>query len=137
MSKENRRLRIFVKHWINPVLRNLARSSYGPFALLRHVGRKSGQTYEIPIMVWRVVDGFVIVLTYGPQVDWLRNLQATSQGTLSWHRREYSFQTPIFIDEQTAQAALPAFIQGFLARRGTHEYVKLTDRTGSGKEASV
>lgn len=125
MSKDNKRIRIFVKHFINPVLRNAARSSHGPFALLRHVGRRSGKTYEIPIMVWRVEDGFVIVLTYGPKVDWLRNLQAAGQGNLRWHKREYAFQKPEFIDAKTAQRALPPFIKFVLRLRGEHEYVKL------------
>jgi len=50
MPKDNRRLRTFVKHVINPVLRNAARSSHGPFALLRHVGRRSGKRYEKPAL---------------------------------------------------------------------------------------
>ena len=128
MNKDNKRLRTFVKHFINPVLRNIARSSRGPFALLKHVGRRSGKTYEIPIMVWRVKDGFVIVLTYGRHVDWLRNLQAADQGSLRWHKREYVFQKPVFIDTQAAEQALPPFIQRVLRLRGAHEYVKLADR---------
>ena len=79
-------------------------------------------------MVWRVEDGFVIALTYGPNVDWLRNLQAASQGTLRWHKQEYVFQTPVFIDAQAALPALPAFIRSFLQRRGTHEFVKLSSQ---------
>jgi len=126
MNKDNKRLRTFVKHFVNPILRNAAHSSRGPFALLRHVGRRSGKTYEIPIMVWRIEDGFIIALTYGPNVDWLRNLQATDQGTLRWHKQEYVFQTPVFVDEATALHALPSFIRGFLGKRGTHEFVKLT-----------
>jgi deazaflavin-dependent oxidoreductase (nitroreductase family) len=125
MSKESKRRRTFVKHFVNPLLRHVARSSRGPFATLCHVGRKSGKTYEIPIMVWRVKDGFIIVLTYGSQVDWLRNLQAAEQGTLNWHKKEYVFQTPVFVDEQTALAALPAFSRGVLKK---HEYVKLVDQ---------
>lgn len=125
MSKENKRLRTFVKHFVNPVLRNLARTSHGPFALLRHVGRRSRKTYEIPIMVWKVEDGFVIVLTYGRHVDWLRNLQAAGQGSLRWHKQEYVFQKPEFIDAQTAEQALPPFIKRVLRLRGEHEFVKL------------
>ena len=125
MHKDNKRLRIFVKHFVNPLLRNVARGSRGPFALLRHVGRRSGKMYEIPIMVWRVQDGFVIALTYGSQVDWLRNLQAAEQGTLRWHKQEYVFQKPVFIDEKAGLAALPPFIRRILQRRGTHEFVKL------------
>ncbi len=125
MSRENKRLRTFVKHFVNPVLRNAARSSHGPFALLRHVGRRSGKTYEIPIMVWRVADGFVIVLTYGSHVDWLRNLQAAGGGSLRWHKQEYILQKPAFIDAQTAELALPPLIRNVLRMRGVHEFVKI------------
>jgi deazaflavin-dependent oxidoreductase (nitroreductase family) len=128
MQKDNKGRRIFVKRFVNPLLRNLAHSSRGPFALLRHIGRHSGKTYEIPIMVWRVKDGFVIALTYGPQVDWLRNLQAAEGGSLRWHKQEYVFQKPEFIDEQAALRALPPFIRLFLGRLGTHEFVKLASQ---------
>ena len=127
MPKDNRRLRTFVKHFINPILRNAARTSHGPFALLRHVGRRSGKRYETPIMVWRVKDGFVIVLTYGPQTDWLRNLQATDRGSLRWHKREYVFKTPELIDATTGLQALPPLIKFVLGLRGVHEFVKLAD----------
>ena len=128
MSRDNKRLRTFVKRFVNPLLRNFAFASRGPFALLRHVGRRSGKTYEIPIMVWRVEDGFVIALTYGPQVDWLRNLQAAEQGSLLWHKQEYVFQKPEFIDAKTALPALPPFIRQILRLRGAHEFVKLASQ---------
>jgi deazaflavin-dependent oxidoreductase (nitroreductase family) len=128
MNKDNKRLRTFVKHFVNPLLRNFAHASRGPFALLRHVGRRSGKTYEIPIMVWRVEDGFVIALTYGPQVDWLRNLQAVDQGSLLWHKHEYVLQKPEFIDAKTALQALPPFIKQILRLRGAHEFVKLASQ---------
>lgn len=125
MSKENKRLRTFVKHFINPVLRNLAHSSVGPFALLRHVGRRSGKSYENPIWVWRVKDGFIIVLTYGPGTDWLRNLQAAGQGSLRWHKQEFVFQKPEPVGAEIALPALPPFIRFVLQRKGVHEFVKL------------
>ena len=131
MSKDNKRLRIFVKRFVNPLLRNAARSSRGPFALLRHVGRSSGKTYEIPIMVWRLEDGFMIVLTYGRNVDWLRNLQAAGQGSLRWHKQEFILQKPEFIDEQSADKALPPLIKQILRTRGTHEFVKFSSLTVS------
>jgi deazaflavin-dependent oxidoreductase (nitroreductase family) len=125
MHKDNRRLRTFVKHFVNPVLRNLARSPRGPFALLRHVGRRSGKQYETPLMVWRVEGGFVIVLTYGRHVDWLRNLLAAGQGSLRWHKREYALQKPVFIDAKAALPALPLLIKNVLRLRGVHEFVKI------------
>ena len=125
--KDNRRLRAFVKRFVNPILRYAARAGLGPFALLRHVGRRSGKQYENPIWVWRMNDGFMIVLTYGRNTDWLRNLQAADRGSLRWHKREYEFTRPEFIDARTASQALPAFIRFGLRLRGEHEYVKLAD----------
>src|SRR5512147_1191921 len=64
------RIRIFNKHILNPLTRRLARSSLGVFANVRHVGRRSGKHYETPILVRPADGGFVIALTYGPEVDW-------------------------------------------------------------------
>ncbi len=128
MSKDNKRVRTFVKHFVNPLMRNVARSSRGPFALLRHIGRRSGKTYEIPMMVWQVEDGFVIALTYGPHVDWLRNLQAAGKGSLRWHQQEYVFQKPEPLDAKTALPVLPPFIQYVLRLRNVQDFVKLSSQ---------
>jgi len=128
MKRDNKRLRTFVKHFVNPVLRNLAHSSRGHFALLRHVGRRSGKTYENPIMAFRVENGFIIVLTYGPNTDWLRNLQAAGQGSLLWHKQEYALQGPEFINAQTALPALPPFIKFVLRRIGEEGFVKVASQ---------
>ncbi len=127
-NKNNKGLRKFVKNFINPITRNFAHSSHGPFALLRHVGRKSGKKYEIPMMVWPVEGGFVIVLTYGPDVDWLHNLQAADQGSLRWHKKEYVFQKPEFVDAYTALAALPPFIKQVLKLNGARHFIRISSR---------
>jgi deazaflavin-dependent oxidoreductase (nitroreductase family) len=125
MSESNKLKRNIAKHVVNPVLRHVVHSSHGPFALLCHVGRKSGKRYEIPIMVWRVKDGFIIVLTYGREVDWLRNLQASGGGSLRWHKREYQFGKPEFVGPKRALPALPMFIRRVLKILGAHDYVIL------------
>jgi deazaflavin-dependent oxidoreductase (nitroreductase family) len=125
MHRNNKRVRTLVKRFVNPILRHVAQLSFGPFALLRHVGRRSGKTYEIPIMVWPVDGGFVIELTYGPQVDWLRNLQAAGQGSLRWRKREFVLQEPEFIDAETGWRALPGWTKPILRLSGEHEFVKL------------
>jgi deazaflavin-dependent oxidoreductase (nitroreductase family) len=128
-NKDNKGLRVFVKHVVNPLMRNFAHSSHGPFALLRHVGRKSGKQYETPIMAWPVEGGFVIVLTYGPNVDWLRNLQSAGQGSLRWHKQEYLLQNPAFVDAKTALGALPPFIKLVLKLNGAQHFVRIPDQT--------
>ncbi|GAA0548692.1 hypothetical protein GCM10010172_33220 [Paractinoplanes ferrugineus] len=68
-----------LKHSLNRVTVPLARSGHGPFALVRHVGRRSGRCYETPLLLARYGDDFVAELTYGPNVDWHRNVQAAGR----------------------------------------------------------
>src|SRR5689334_5855999 len=56
------RIRTFNKHITNPLLHRFASCSRGPFAVIRHVGRRSGKPYETTIMFWPMGDGFVIAL---------------------------------------------------------------------------
>jgi hypothetical protein len=71
-----------IKHSLNRLTRRLARSSIGPFSLIRHVGRRSGKTYETPLVVAPIRGGFMIELTYGPDVDWYKNSVAAGGCTV-------------------------------------------------------
>jgi|SRR5690242_9266747 len=117
------RIRIFNKYVTNKVFRGFASRSRGPFAVIHHVGRRSGKPYETTIMVWHLGEGFVIALTYGPDVDWYRNVVAAGGGTLFWHGRVYTIGKPEPIDAQTALTAFPAFFRFVLRRTGTHQFV--------------
>ena len=68
-----------LKHSLNRVTVPLARAGHGPFALVRHVGRRSGRPYETPLLLARLGDDFVAELTYGPNVDWHRNVMAAGR----------------------------------------------------------
>src|SRR5215216_2700984 len=83
-------IRAFNKHYFNRLVRRFAGVSRTPFALIRHVGRRSGKAYETPIIVMRLGQSFVIALTYGPEVDWYRNVQAAGKASLLWHNQEYA-----------------------------------------------
>ena len=79
-----------IKNTLNKVTMRVARSGHGPFSLVRHVGRKSGKTYETPIVVARVPEGFIAELTYGEDVNWYRNIVAAGSCELfvdgHWHQ---------------------------------------------------
>ncbi len=98
----------FTKRFINPLTRRLARSRWGPFAILYHVGRRSGKPYATPIIVVPTTQGFVLALTYGPDVDWYRNVLAAGQCKILWHRHEYFIQQ---IEPMDAKTALPMFFR--------------------------
>lgn len=74
-----------LSHTLNPATSRMARSGRGPFALIRHVGRRTGRTYETPVILARTRDGFVAELTYGPNVNWYRNIVAAG-GCVVVHR---------------------------------------------------
>lgn len=84
-----RRFLWLLKHTLNRVTSRLARAGRGPFSLVRHVGRSSGRTYETPVILARVPEGFVAELTYGVQVNWYRNIVAAGGCVVVHRRREY------------------------------------------------
>jgi hypothetical protein len=74
---------------LNRVTSRIARSGHGPFSLVRHVGRKSGRTYETPVVLAKVPEGFIAELTYGDQVNWYRNAVAAGGCVVIHHHNEY------------------------------------------------
>jgi deazaflavin-dependent oxidoreductase (nitroreductase family) len=79
-----------MKNTLNRITTRVARRGRGPFSLIRHVGRRSGRSYQTPVVLARVPDGFVAELTYGPSVDWLRNIVAAGGCTVLYRGREYT-----------------------------------------------
>jgi deazaflavin-dependent oxidoreductase (nitroreductase family) len=107
MQKLRKRFLTLLNHTLNPLTRRLARSSIGPFCIVQHVGRKSGKLYETPIIAAPVQDGFVIELTYGPDVDWHKNIVAAGGCTLLLHGTEYIIDKIEPLDTETGNAAYP------------------------------
>ena len=123
------RVRTFNKHVTNRVLRGFTSLSHGPFAIIHHIGRRSGKPYETVIWVWKMREGFVIALTYGPGVDWYRNMQATGCGSLYWHKRLYVVGKPELIDTEKALTAFPAFFKLLFRTFGREEQFVLMKPT--------
>ncbi|MDJ0325373.1 nitroreductase family deazaflavin-dependent oxidoreductase [Cryobacterium sp. PH31-AA6] len=71
-----------IKHSVNRLTGRMARRGSEHFSLVRTVGRKSGKTFETPIIVQPIEGGFVCELTYGPEVNWYRNLVAANGGEI-------------------------------------------------------
>lgn len=95
-----------IKHTLNPLTLSMARRGAGPFALIRHTGRKSGKTFETPLILARVPEGFVAELTYGPEVNWYRNVVAANRATVIWKAREFEV---VGIEPIETAAGLRAF----------------------------
>jgi len=76
-------LRPLMKGLINPrTMRAVARGE-STYAVVHHVGRRSGTTYQTPVEAYRTADGALILLPYGPVTDWCRNVLAAGQCTVT------------------------------------------------------
>lgn len=108
------------KNTINRIAAPLARSGRGPFAIVRHVGRRSGRTYETPLVVAAVPGGFAIELTYGPDVDWFHNITVAGGCVVVHRRTEYQIDKvePCSRDDGLAAFGFPrALVLRLLRRR--------------------
>lgn len=74
------RFRRAVNRYVNPVTRPVARR-LPSFAILTHRGRKTGRTYQTPMNVFRRGHHYFFFLTYGSDVQWVKNVLAA--GTCS------------------------------------------------------
>ena len=119
------RIRAFNKHYFNRLIRLFAGKSITPFAVIRHIGRRSGKPYETPIIVEPLDDGFVIALTYGPEVDWYRNIQAADHSALVWHGQTYTLDKPQTVAPETALPAFPVPLRPLLRLFGTQHFVRV------------
>ncbi len=117
-----------LKHTLNPLTKRLAYTPYGPFVIVRHVGRKSGKTYETPIIARRAPDGFVIELTYGAQVDWYQNVLAAGGCTIVWHGTPYVMNKIEPLSPEQGIAAFSPMQQEVLRLLGRKHFVKLSQQ---------
>lgn len=92
-----------------------------PYSVVRHTGRNSGQTYFTPVGAYQLGDGFVMGLTYGPTVDWCRNVMASGHAVIKRHGKEYELERPevIPIDPVVLQA-FPRLFRPVLVHQMSH-----------------
>jgi deazaflavin-dependent oxidoreductase (nitroreductase family) len=77
----------------NRITRRLAGWMPG-FAIVIHVGRRSGRTYSTPVNVFRDRGRYVFALTYGPESDWVRNVLAAGGCKIKTRRQVVELRDP-------------------------------------------
>ncbi|PWB55971.1 MAG: nitroreductase family deazaflavin-dependent oxidoreductase [Anaerolineales bacterium] len=119
------RIRQLNKAATNKLLIHLCGKKFGHFAILGHLGRKSGRLYQIPIIAEPYEDGFVIALTYGKKVDWLKNVLARGSCSLRWKNRDYALVHPEFVSPERSLLAFPAIFRSGLRMMGIEYFLRL------------
>lgn len=95
------RLARFNRHVTNPIQRMWAGWAPG-FGILEHTGRKSGKTYRTPLNVFTTDDGVAILLSYGPDRDWLKNITVAGGGTLTRRGQTFRVTDPRVVSREEA-----------------------------------
>ncbi|MDV3125544.1 nitroreductase family deazaflavin-dependent oxidoreductase [Mycobacterium sp. 21AC1] len=91
----------FNRHVTNPIQRLWA--GWAPtFGILEHVGRKSGKCYRTPLSVFTTDEGVAILLTYGPNRDWLKNITAAGGAEMRRHGRTLRLADPQVVSKSEA-----------------------------------
>ena len=95
------------------------------FAIVSHVGRKSGRTYRTPVNAFRTDDGYIIALTYGSQSDWVKNVLAAGSCELQTRGRCVRLISPrIETDKSKSWAPLP--VRFVLSLIDAPQYMRLS-----------
>ncbi|ORA79856.1 nitroreductase [Mycobacterium malmoense] len=111
------------KYLLNPLMGLLAGRKNSYAAAIRHTGRKSGKQYSTPVGAERTQDGFIIPLGYGTQVDWLQNVLAAGQATVSAKGETHDVTEPELINAATALPMLSPRRRRTFERLGIAQYL--------------
>jgi deazaflavin-dependent oxidoreductase (nitroreductase family) len=85
-----------------------------PLAIVEHRGRTSGRQYKTPILAFPTSNGYVFALTYGRNVDWVKNLQALGQGVLKYNGNVDAINSPRYISIEDVKEVFPFIVRLFL-----------------------
>lgn len=101
VAKFNRRV-------TNPVARSI--TPWLPcLGTLEHTGRKSGRPYRTPLLVFKTHNGFVILIGYGLETDWLKNVLAGGPTLLHKRGTTVALAHPQIVEKaEAAQLITPA-----------------------------
>ena len=118
------RFRPLVQRYINPITRPGAKR-LPTFAVLTHCGRKTGREYRTPINVFRRGDDYFFFLTYGSDVQWVKNILATGCCSIETRGRVVQLVEPELITDPELRPAPPhvRFVERRIA--GVTQYIRM------------
>jgi len=112
----------------NDFTRKSAGTERSPFALLTHLGRRSGRTYQTALGAHAYGDGFLLPLGYGTKTDWYRNVMAARTCQLAWKGHTYQLERPEMLCGRDVVQAWPLRQRITLRLAGIHDFVWLHEK---------
>jgi len=120
-TPRSRFLRPFTTRVINPMTRLVAGRLPG-FAIVIHIGRKSGAVYRAPVNVFRHGDEYVFALTYGSDVNWVRNVLAAGGCEIQVNGRTVRLTDPRIVVDPSRRL-MPFPVRQFLGFMRVSEFL--------------
>jgi deazaflavin-dependent oxidoreductase (nitroreductase family) len=114
----------FNRRVTNPLLAPFAARLPG-FAIVEHRGRVSGRVYRNPVNAFEDRDGFVLALTYGRDVDWVRNVLAAGGCRLLRRGRTIPVTRPRLVPMSSVREAIPAPVRALLRQLDVADAMRL------------
>lgn len=97
----------FTSHVLNRFTRLFVHRLPG-FAIISHRGRKSGVIHRTPMNVFRDGDDYLFALTYGSDVQWVKNVIAAGEADLRIGDKTIHLTEPeLFVDPKRRLMPLP------------------------------
>ncbi len=116
-------IRPFTTHVLNPFTRLFVHRLPG-FAIISHRGRVSGKLHRTPMNVFRDGDSYVFALTYGSDVQWVKNVLAAGEADLLVGDTTIHLVAPeVFVDPM--QHLMPPVVRLFLRLQRVTEFLRM------------
>jgi deazaflavin-dependent oxidoreductase (nitroreductase family) len=77
-----------------------------PWAVIEHRGRVSGRSYRTPVNAYKRGSTLAVVVLYGADSDWVRNLLAARGGVAVRGGRRYALHDPRLVAVPSADPVL-------------------------------
>jgi deazaflavin-dependent oxidoreductase (nitroreductase family) len=84
--------------------------------ILEHIGRKSGTPYRTPLTVFNTDDGVAILLTYGPNRHWLKNIVSAGGGRMRRYGKTFELTDPRVMPQAEAAPSVKGTWRPIFAR---------------------
>ncbi len=87
---------------VNKRLFNRLELRRGVRPVLSHVGRSSGKTFRTPLDAHPVEGGYIFILMYGADSDWVKNILAAGTARLTIGDEEIDLVSPRLVSKDVA-----------------------------------
>ena len=95
------------------------------YAVVEHVGRKSGQAYEVPVALITSPTQFLICLPFGRGTNWARNVLAAGGCDIRWKGRLHHATAPRVVGRDVALPLANRFERFMIPRLGFSDFLLL------------